>query len=179
MKSYELDEYIRYRDKCSLIRIKIENTWLAQAPMPGRWRARYRSLHVGLARMPGRVRRNFRQWSPAGPLDFLFCWEESRPWRGLRCRAGGAAGVQGRLLCRAGMSKPRWASHQTRLGEPTHWASQYSLGEPVLNHFHSGLHACFKAAPAWRCAYGARSALPARHVRCPRHWHSYGARSAP
>ena len=29
-------------------------------------------------------------------FDF-FSWEESRPWRGLRCRAGGAAG----LLCRA------------------------------------------------------------------------------
>ena len=48
---------------------------------------------------------------------------------------GGAAG----LLCRAGMwrarYRSRWASHQTRLGEPVlrgRWASPYSLGEPVL-----------------------------------------------
>ena len=48
------------------------------------------------------------------------------------------------------------ASHQTRLGRAIKrgWAShQTRLGEP-LNH--SGLHACFKAAP-WR--YGASSAL--------------------
>ena len=72
------------------------------------------------------------------------------------------------------------ASHQTRLGEPVlrGWASQY-LGEPVLGRAstkglgkplnHSGLHACFKAAP-WR-SYGASSArarsahlVPARHI---------------
>ena len=45
---------------------------------------------------------------------------------------GGAAG----LLCRAGMWRARrWASHQTRLGEPVlrgRWASPYSLSEPVL-----------------------------------------------
>ena len=47
----------------------------------------------------------------------------------LRCRAGGAAG----LLCRAGMwrarYRSRWASHQTRLGEPV---LKGPLGEPVL-----------------------------------------------
>ena len=79
----------------------------------------------------------------------------------------------------------------------THWASQYSLGEPVLIgrtrigraikrgwgepsnevgrastkgplgeplNFHSGLHACFKAAPAWRGACLAHLQVPARHV---------------
>ena len=38
------------------------------------------------------------------------------------------------------------ASHQTRLGEPV---LRGPLGEPL--NFHS-LHACFKAAPAWRGA---------------------------
>ena len=65
------------------------------------------------------------------------------------------------------------ASHQTRLGEPSNEvgrASTKPLGEP-LNH--SGLHACFKAAP-WR--YGASSArarsahlVPARHGACSAH----------
>ena len=73
------------------------------------------------------------------------------------------------------------ASHQTRLGraikrgwgEPSNEVGashQTRLGEP-LNH--SGLHACFKAAP-WR--YGASSArarsahlVPARHGACSAH----------
>ena len=66
------------------------------------------------------------------------------------------------------------ASHQTRLGEPSNEvgrASTKPLGEP-LNH--SGIHACFKAAP-WR-SYGASSArarsahlVPARHGACSAH----------
>ena len=72
------------------------------------------------------------------------------------------------------------ASHQTRLGEPSNEvgrATRWPLGEP-LNH--SGLHACFKAAP-WR-SYGASSArarsahlLSARSALHPLH----GASSAP
>ena len=56
-------------------------------------------------------------------------------------------------------------------GEPSNKVGRAStkgpLGEPVLN-FHSGLHTCFKAAPAWRGAYSACSArlVPARHCAC-------------
>ena len=100
-------------------------------------------------------------------------------WR-LLCRAGGAAG----LLCRAGMwrarYRSRWASHQTRLGEPvligrarTHWASikqgwashQTRLGEPVLiGRTTQPLSQWPTPAPAWRCACSAQLQVPARHV---------------
>ena len=62
-------------------------------------------------------------------FDF-FCWEESRPWRGL-----GRAPMPGRRG-RAGMWRARrWASpySSNEVGRAsTHWASPYSLGEPVL-----------------------------------------------
>ena len=92
------------------------------------------------------------------------------PWRGLG-RAPMPGRWRGRGLCRAGMWRTRYRSR---------WASPYSLGEPSNKvgrastkgplgkplNFHSGLHACFKAAPAWRGAYSACSArlVPARHV---------------
>ena len=49
----------------------------------------------------------------------LFSWEESRPWRGLRCRAGAAGGALVEPL------------GEPLIGRATHWASPY-LGEPVL-----------------------------------------------
>ena len=54
------------------------------------------------------------------------------------------------------------------LGEPVLIGQASStkgpLGEP-LNHFHSGLHACFKAVPAWRsCSVPARHQVPSAHL---------------
>ena len=89
--------------------------------MPGRWRGR--------EAMPGRFAETLDSDSSTGPLDFFFTvvglattstcfsWEESRPWHG--------------LLCRAGMWRARYRSHVGRAIKRG-WASQYSLGEPVL-----------------------------------------------
>ena len=98
----------------------------------------------------------------------FFSWEESRPW----ARQGSDAGQ----VARPGASMPgmwraryrsRWASPYS-LGQPSNKVGRAStkgpLGEPL--NFHSGLHACFKAAPAWRGAYSECSArlVPAQHV---------------
>ena len=116
--------------------------------MPGRWRGRA---------MPGKAETvglddSFEKKNP-GKIPTL-----ARAWQGSdsgQARPGGYAAL--------GVGRAR-----------THWASQHSLGEPVLIgrtrvgraigrastkgplgeplNFHSGLHACFKAAPAWRGA---------------------------
>ena len=156
---------------------------------------------AGQVRRNCRIRRQFRKKNPKNP-------DLGAGLAGLRCRAGAAGRLCQRQECGAlgvGRARTHWASHRTRLGEPsnkvgrasTHWASPYSLGkpstrlgEPVLIgqarigrtrigraikrgwgeplnevgrastkgplgeplNFYSGLHACFKAAPAWRGA---------------------------
>ena len=107
------------------------------------------------------AKKSVLQSSPTGGLEF-FSWEESRPWAwqapmpgrfaetvGLDDSFGknpdlGRAPMPGRRGREAGMwrarrwASPYWASHQTRLGEPsnevgrasTHWGTR--LGEPVV-----------------------------------------------
>ena len=174
------------------------------------WRLRCRAgspkLSGSDAGQVARVRRNFRQWSTGqlekffevvgldDNLEFFFCWEESRPWRGLGSDAGQArpgfyagqeCGALGVGRARTHWANPYWASHQTRLGraikrgwgEPsnevgrarTHWASPYSLGEPVLIGRASWASQFLQwpqwPTPAWR-SYGARSAPGARSALC-------------
>ena len=128
----------------------------------------------GLRGSAGQVRQNFRQWFPT-ELDF-FSWEEFRPWRGLRRRAGGALGI-----IEATLGKP--SNEVGRLGEPV-----LSLGEPLsqglhatFSHFHSGPHCLLQAAPAGavhvparhiylHCACSAHLLqVPARHCACSAH----------
>ena len=87
---------------------------------------------------PGQVRRNFRQWSTGqlekffaevvglDDLDIFFPGKNPDLGLGLRCRAGAAG-----RLCRAGMWRLA-LGELVLIGRATHWASPFSLGEPVL-----------------------------------------------
>ena len=71
-----------------------------------------------------------------------------------------ALGIEAGRAIKRGWASP-YSLGEPVLSEPSNEVGRAStkgpLGEPVLN-FHSGLHACFKAAPAWRGAYSACSA---------------------
>ena len=98
-----------------------------------------------------------------------FPWEESQPWRRL-----------GRLEAsmRAGMwrarYRSRWASHQTRLGEPvaaqtrTHWAShQAILGRAVKQGWGEPSNEVGRASTKGPLGEPVLRAVPARRQKCP------------
>ena len=137
---------------------------------------------AGQVRRNCRIRQQFRKEIPGKNFDLgagsagLRCragaaGRRAGMWRARRwaspCSLGEPSDEVGRepvLIGRARThwANPYWASHQTRLGraikrgwgEPSNEVGRAStkgpLGEPL--NFHSGLHACFKAAPAWRGA---------------------------
>ena len=57
---------------------------------------------LGIEASAGQNKKSVLQFPPHGRPAFFF-WEESRPWRGLRCRTSGAAG----LLCQARQAPSR------------------------------------------------------------------------
>ena len=133
------------------------------------WRASRRRLsHASFSSTTG-PRRTARcpAWRSAGPSPCAPCHAApsvrqffGRPGRASTKGPLGEPVLIGRT--RIGRAIKRgWGEPSNEVGRAS---TKGPLGEPF--NFHSGLHACFKAAPAWRGAYSACSArlVPARHM---------------
>ena len=160
-----LKEVVPHRTTSTFFFAGKNSPWrgLGRAPMPGRFAETLDSC---------RLRRQPRHFFLLGRIHL------GVGSAGLRCRAAGllyqAGGAAG--MWRARYYRSRWARPSKKVGQAS---TRGPLGKPVLigrastkgplgeplNHFHSGLHACFKAAPAWRSrSVPARHQVPARHL---------------
>ena len=150
--------------------------------MPGRWCGRGGGFNAGQVARPGgsdagQVRRNFRQWSHR-TTGFFFhsCRLRRQPQHFFpeKIPTLARASMPGRSVARS-VSEPRWASHQTRLGEPvlrvvgrarTQWGEPVLIGRAIKRGWasHSTTFTVANANAAWRCACSAHLQVPARHV---------------